>query len=53
MKSKELQELELEAMEQEPSLDKMLNLKDPKVLKGLGRLAERFAEEDRKNSSKQ
>ena len=36
MKSKELKEIEAEELDQEPSLDKMLDLKDPKVLKGLG-----------------
>ena len=51
MKSKELREIEQEAMEQEPSLDKMFNLKDPKVLKGLGEIAKMI--QDRKNSSTQ
>jgi hypothetical protein len=39
MKSKELKEIEAEEMDQEPSLDKMVDLNDPKVLSGLGRLA--------------
>jgi hypothetical protein len=41
MKSKELQEMEAEALEQEPSLDKMVDLNNPQVLEGLGRLVER------------
>lgn len=39
MKSKELKEIEAEEMDQEPSLDKLIDLNDPKVLSGLGRLA--------------
>jgi len=46
MKSKELQEMEMEDLEAEPSLDKMVDLKDPKVLKGLGKLAARLRKED-------
>ena len=36
MKSKELKEMEQEDLDSEPSLDKMLDLDDPKVLKALG-----------------
>ena len=39
-KSPELQAMEAEQMEAEPSLDQMVDLSDPKVLKGLGRMAE-------------
>ncbi len=39
VKSKELGEIEAEELEREPSLDQMLDLNDPKVLKGLGELA--------------
>ncbi len=39
MKSKELKEMEQEDLDSEPSLDKMLDLSDPKVLQGLGKLA--------------
>lgn len=52
MKSKELQEMEAADLEQEPSLDKMVDLNNPKVLEGLGRLAMRFQEEDRIASAK-
>jgi len=45
MPSKELKELQAEALEQEPSLDQMVDLKDPKVLAGLGRLAQKYAAE--------
>jgi hypothetical protein len=37
--SKGPREIEEEGIDQEPSLDKMLDLNDPKVLSGLGRLA--------------
>ena len=47
MKSKELQEMEAADLEQEPSLDKMLDLKEPKVLEGLGRLVERLRADGR------
>jgi hypothetical protein len=47
MKSKELREIEAEEMEREPSLDKLINLNDPKVLMGLGRLAKKIQEEKR------
>lgn len=40
MLSKALDELKQEALDQEPSLDKMVDLTDPKVLKGLGAIAE-------------
>ena len=39
MKSKELLEMEQEALEQEPSLDKMLDWSNPETYAGLGRLA--------------
>ena len=48
-KSKELKEMEQEDLDSEPSLDKMLDLSDPKVLQGLGRLAAKIMAE---NSSK-
>lgn len=49
MKSPELRELEAEQSEQlEPSLDKMVDLSNPKVLEGLGRLAKRLQEEEKK-----
>ena len=38
-KSKELKEMEQEDLDSEPSLDKMMDLSDPKVLQGLGKLA--------------
>ena len=47
MKSKELQELEQEALDQEPSLDKMVDLNDPAVLKGLGQMAADFLAEEK------
>ena len=47
MKSKELQEIEAEELEQEPSLDKMLNLDDPKVLSGLTQLVQKLMDEDK------
>lgn len=37
--SKELDEIKQEELDQEPSLDKMVDLRDPKVLKGLGEIA--------------
>ena len=49
MKSKELKEMEQEDLDREPSLDKMLDLSDPKVLQGLGKLASKIMAE---NSSK-
>ena len=42
MKTKELREIEAEEMEQEPSLDKLVDLDNPEVLKGLGRMAARI-----------
>ena len=51
MKSKELQEIEAEKLDQEPSLDQMFNLNDPKVLKGLGALAQEIL--DRKVADSQ
>jgi len=39
MPSKELKEMQAEEAAAEPSLDQMLDLNDPKVLKGLGRIA--------------
>lgn len=47
MKSKELQEMEAADLEQEPSLDKMVDLNNPKVLEGLGRLVEQLRNEGR------
>jgi hypothetical protein len=35
MKSKELKEIEAEELEQEPSLDKMIDMSDPKVQEGM------------------
>lgn len=51
MTSKELQEMVEEDLTAEPSLDQMIDLSDPKVLKGLGKLAaealkERKAQEE-------
>ena len=51
MKSKELEEIEAEELDQEPSLDKMLDLKDPKVLKGLGELVKGFQDEAKSSQS--
>jgi len=39
-------EIEAEELDQEPSLDKMLDLKDPKVLKGLGGLVKALQDEE-------
>jgi hypothetical protein len=46
MKSKELREIEAEELEAEPSLDQMLDLNNPEVLSGLGRLAAKWQAED-------
>ncbi len=40
MTSKILKEIQNEERTREPSLDQMVDLKDPKVLKGLGRIAQ-------------
>lgn len=45
MTSKELKEIKQEELTAEPSLDRMLNLKDPKTLEGLGKLAEQALKE--------
>jgi hypothetical protein len=50
-KSKELKEMEQEDLDSEPSLDKMLDLSDPKVLQGLGRLQQILAAEEADRSS--
>ena len=39
MPSKELKEMQAEEAAAEPSLDRMVDLSDPKVLKGLGQIA--------------
>jgi hypothetical protein len=41
MKPKELKEIDAEEMDQEPSLDKLISLNDPKVLSGLKKMGER------------
>jgi|3_EtaG_2_1085321.scaffolds.fasta_scaffold06176_3 hypothetical protein len=48
MTSKELKEIQAEELEAEPSLDKMLDLKNPQVLKGLGKLAAQALKEQQK-----
>mgnify|MGYP003653596832 CR=1 FL=1 len=52
MKSPELQEMEQEDLDREPSLDKMMDLSDPKVLRGLGKLARLAREHSTKAGSK-
>jgi len=51
MTSKELKKIKAEELEAEPSLDQMLDLKDPKVLKGLGKLAARALKEKKAKAS--
>jgi hypothetical protein len=53
MSSKELKEMQEEDLEQEPSLAGMLDLKDPKVLQGLGKLAAQAQERQRLTKAKQ
>jgi uracil-DNA glycosylase len=49
MTSKHLKEIQREEVTAEPSLDQMVDLKDPKVLKGLGKIAQQAL--DRRSNS--
>ena len=51
MTSKILKEIQNEERTREPSLDQMVDLKDPKVLKGLGKIAQ--AALDRRSNKEQ
>jgi hypothetical protein len=52
MPSKELKEMQQEELDAEPSLDRMFDLKNPEVLKGLGRIAARALAEEKERLSK-
>ena len=49
MTSKILKEIQTQEVTAEPSLDQMVDLKDPKVLKGLGKIAQEAL--DRRSNS--
>ena len=51
MTSKHLKEIQTEEVTAEPSLDQMVDLKDPKVLKGLGKIAQKAL--DRRSNSEE
>ena len=46
------EEMDQEELNAEPSLDKMVDLSDPKVLEGLGRLATMIMEENQAKQKK-